>query len=258
MNKKRVNILWTGGWDSTYRIVELSRQDVIVQPIYIVGDGRISEEREKSAIQKITQMLQNKKETKAKILPLQLITKQEIPENEKITQAYKIINQETNLGSQHEWLARYAYIHPGLELGTENAEPETSHIIDAIQRYGKLIKKEDTYIWDKKNSTEIGTLVLGNFEYPIIDKYETDMLENIHKWGYEDIMSEIWFCHSPINGKPCGFCHPCAVKMESKMEFLLPQDAQKRYKIKKHLNNVIGQRYTDKICYMIRKRITKR
>lgn len=47
------------------------------------------------------------------------------------------------------------------------------------------------------------------------------MLKIIRKWGYEDVMKHIWFCHAPINGKPCGFCHPCEVKMESSMEWLL-------------------------------------
>ena len=30
-----VNILWTGGWDSTYRMIELSRFQNTVNPIYI-------------------------------------------------------------------------------------------------------------------------------------------------------------------------------------------------------------------------------
>ena len=31
--KKIVNVLWTGGLDSTCRIVELTQYDIIVQPI---------------------------------------------------------------------------------------------------------------------------------------------------------------------------------------------------------------------------------
>lgn len=33
--KNKVNILWTGGWDSTYRMIELSRKELDVNPIYI-------------------------------------------------------------------------------------------------------------------------------------------------------------------------------------------------------------------------------
>lgn len=37
-----ISILWTGGWDSTYRVVELSRQKVTIQPIYILDPKRES------------------------------------------------------------------------------------------------------------------------------------------------------------------------------------------------------------------------
>ena len=51
--KKTVNLLWTSGWDSTYRLVELSRMDVRVQPIYVTGMGRPSEQRELQAQKEI-------------------------------------------------------------------------------------------------------------------------------------------------------------------------------------------------------------
>ena len=56
------------------------------------------------------------------------------------------------------------------------------------------------------------------------------MLEDFKKWGYEDIMQNVWFCHSPIKGEPCGLCRPCEEKMDSRMSILLPSKAQKRYK----------------------------
>ena len=61
--KKTVNLLWTSGWDSTYRLVELSRMDVRVQPIYVTGMGRPSEQRELQAQKEILEALAQKKET---------------------------------------------------------------------------------------------------------------------------------------------------------------------------------------------------
>ena len=40
--KTTVNVLWTGGFDSTYRIVELSRLNVVVQPYYLLDEKRRS------------------------------------------------------------------------------------------------------------------------------------------------------------------------------------------------------------------------
>lgn len=231
---KTIKILWTGGWDSTYRIIELSRRPVNIQPIYVYGDGRISENYERTAMQKILSELKNLKETKATFLPINFIKKSSIPLNQEITDAYNLIKSETNLGSQHEWLARLAYVYPGMEIGTESGSPETSRIIATIYKYGEIIKEVDgdCYILDPKKSSKEVMLVLGNFKFPIIDKTELEMKRNIEMWGYKEVMKNIWFCHTPFYGKPCGLCHPCEVKIQSGMEFLLPKSALKRFKRK--------------------------
>ena len=248
MDNQTATILWTGGWDSTYRIIELSRKNITIVPIYIIGDNRTSEQYEKQAIERITSLLRQHPATKAVIKPVHYVEKKEIPTNEAISEAYKRIEKTTHLGKQHDWLARYAFYHPGLEIGTEAGEPETSHIIDAIQQYGVIKKERDTYVLDKEKSSDDGLLVLGNFEFPIIDKYETDMLRNINNWGYQDVMKEIWFCHEPIGGKPCGFCHPCVVKMESSMEYLLPTQARRRYAVWKMIAKIFSERIADGLC----------
>lgn len=56
-NSKIVKIFWTGGWDSTYRMVELSQCDVIIQPIYCIDKGRKSSDIELNRIQMITEKL---------------------------------------------------------------------------------------------------------------------------------------------------------------------------------------------------------
>ena len=56
-----------------------------------------------------------------------------------------------------------------------------------------------------------------------------------------DIMENIWFCHTPIDGKPCGLCNPCKTKMESNMEFLLPKKSQKRYRHMSMIEKIFGK-----------------
>ncbi len=228
-------ILWTGGWDSTYRIVELSRQKSIIEPFYVYGDNRLSEKKEINAMKKILIELKRKKETKAQFLPIKFISKDSIPKNQDITEAYNKIAKETNLGSQHEWLARLAAVYPGLEIGTESAPLEVSNILRAINMYGKLIfdSANNTYILDQSHSTKEAMLVLGNFKYPIIHLDGKQMRENIKQWGYEDVMKNVWVCHTPLFGGPCGICHPCELKIETGMDFLMSPRALKRYKNRK-------------------------
>lgn len=252
-----VYILWTGGWDSTFRIVELSRIYTYIQPIYVIDPNRKSKEYEIDAMNKIIKALQNRKETRAKFFPIKFWKLEDIPQDEEISRAYKTIHSKTNLGSQHEWLAWLGKIYPGMEMGTEAGIPETSHIIDAISRYCDLEIIDGIGRIKPETSTKEGNLVLGWFTYPIIMKTERDMVKQIRKWGYEDIMKLIWFCHRPIAGKPCGFCHPCEVKIESDMEWLLSPSAIKNYMIHKKIQKIAGTKgadYYEKIYRRIIKR----
>lgn len=242
-------ILWTGGWDSTYRIVELSRTKTIIEPIYVYGDGRLSEKNEIRAMKRILLELKKRKETKATFLPIRFIYKASIPPNQEISSAYEKISKDTKLGSQHEWLARLAFKQPGLEIGTESAPLELSNILTTIDKYGKLIfdKTNNTYILDPNNSNKEVLLVLGNFRYPIIKINGKQMRDNIRSWGYEDIMKNVWVCHTPLFGKPCGICHPCELKIETGMDFLMTPKALKRY------HNRKKQPY--KTIYMVEKKL---
>lgn len=224
----KVYILWTGGWDSTYRMVELSMKNIIIQPIYVEDPERNSSKYELHAMKQITELLRKKKQTKAEIMPLKIICLKDIVENPEISKAYKYLKNEVDMGSQHDWLARLALSYPMIELCIEKTLGEHAPVKNAIEKMGKLDYVNGRYVLDQANSARILNLVLGNISLPIFDKTEIDMVKNIKAWGYEDIMSHIWFCHVPINGKPCGLCNPCTTKMTSQMEFLLPKSAQKR------------------------------
>lgn len=240
--KRKVEILWTGGWDSTFRVVELSREDnIIIQPVYVIDPNRASTEYEKRSMNEIVSLLKQKHETKAEFLPTVMYRLEDIPRDENISKAFQKIHAVTNLGSQHEWLAWLGKLHPNMEMGTEAGAAETSHIIDAIERFCVLDIKDDIGYVDHEKSTEEGNLVLGWFVFPIITRTEAEMLQIIRSWRYEDVMQHIWFCHKPINGQPCGFCHPCDVKMESDMEWLLPLRAQKNYKSHKRMERYFGK-----------------
>jgi 7-cyano-7-deazaguanine synthase len=235
-------ILWTGGWDSTYRMVELSQQNLIVQPIYCIDSYRKSTGLELNAMKKIIIALNNKDKTKARINDIKVINVEDIPENQNITDAYNEIRSNVKLGSQYEWLARLAQKYPKVEIGVEKPSDEDfSGANEVIKKYGKLKYEDDTWIIDNIGSSDSLIQLFGNFSFPTIERTECEMKDNIVSWGYEDVMKLIWFCHQPLkNGDICGFCRPCQQKMESEMKWLLPNSAQKRYKNRKFLSKVCG------------------
>lgn len=252
--RKDVSLMWTGGWDSTFRLVELSFEEVNVFPVYILEPNRKSKDIELLRMGQILEALRNKPLTKANIHDVEIVKLESIAKDDEITQAYRLIHEKTHLGSQHEWLAWLGKTKPGMEIGTEAGNPETSHIIDAIETFGKLTIENGVGRLDPQESTKEGMLVLGWFTYPLITRTERDMLQQIRQWGYEDIMQNIWFCHGPIKGKPCGLCHPCDVKMESGMQFLLPKKAQQRYKMRRLCTKIFGQ-FGEKASRKILRRI---
>ena len=76
-----VHVLWTGGWDSTYRIVELSRTEINILPIYCCDPERESTTEEKKVMLRILEALSAREETKAHFYPIQFIDVAAIPEN---------------------------------------------------------------------------------------------------------------------------------------------------------------------------------
>ncbi len=253
-----ISILWTGGWDSTYRVVELSRQKVTIQPIYILDPKRESANYELGgAIKTITEMLLQRNETLAEFLPIKVINVGEIQPNEEITATAKQLKNEFGLGEQHDWTARVALQYPGIEMCIEKAIKGYMPIRETINKYGKLKMSAHGYVVDREQSTQTLVNILGNITLPIFDTTETEMLQNIKKWHYEDVMAHIWFCHRPIKGKPCGLCSPCHTKWDSNMKFLLPEDAQKRCEKAIEIEDRFGQT-AGKIYKRVARKIAER
>lgn len=219
-----VKLFWTGGWDSTFRLVELSREKNTVQPIYIYGDGRPSASIELRTMNKIIDVMKQKDWVQATILPILFVNYNEIIPVENITASYLEMKKILPLGSQYEWLAWYAHVNPGIEIGITYSDSMVSRILRTDKGYCtiKETSKVSKYEIDLEKSSVNANLLFGSWYYPILFRTERDMLKQIHEWGCEDIMEMIWFCHRPIHGKPCGYCHPCQVKVLSDMAFLLP------------------------------------
>lgn len=106
--KEIVNVLWTGGLDSTCRIAELSKLDVIIRPYYIVDKTRGSIKQEMNAMAQITKIIRENKMTKAVLEDVTLIDDSSIMEDSEITTAWKTFSQKYSLGSQYDYLARFA------------------------------------------------------------------------------------------------------------------------------------------------------
>src|SRR5512137_620139 len=106
-----IYLFWTGGWDSTFRLLYLifiCKQTV--QPIYIVEDkGRASVNIEMQTMDIILQEIK-KKDPEALKLVQPIVFKQlsEIQIDNEISDAYERTVKNIPLGGQYVYLASYA------------------------------------------------------------------------------------------------------------------------------------------------------
>lgn len=121
MDKPIINILWTGGMDSTFRVCQLSFEEVTIQPYYILEE-RLSTEREINAIKKITAALIKRESTKCTLNPIKYVKRDSLKEDNSIAKAWESLSRRFNLGSQYEYLSRCAnQIGERLEVCVENS-----------------------------------------------------------------------------------------------------------------------------------------
>ena len=226
-------VFWTSGWDSTYMVIKLLRNNFIVQPIYIINPKRKSRHHELASLNRLSELISQHIST-GKLLPYKTFNLSEIKPDAEVDQVFDCIMKkmpegQRPLGYQYRYLASFARQHPEfpiIGLGLEKALNSDQCACSAvIRQFGKLTK--DGRI-DESSAPELIAL-LGRFDFPIMDTTEPEMVQNIKSWGYEDIMQHIWFCHKPIRGQQCGFCNPCQSKLIGEMGFLLPRAAVRRH-----------------------------
>lgn len=232
---KRIELLWTGGFDSSFRLLELSRMDVEVQPYYIVHRERITKDREALARKKVLEFIASREETKAHILPVKEVRYEDIPYDEEIAVAYKSVCREFPLGGQYEWLSMFAAVHKGIELGHEkfwSMSPKPGRLTKYLLDSGSMKFDSDGvgYLDESVCKRNVYRLY-GNYRFPIALKDETTMVNILQQWGYEEIIHSLWFCFHPRDGKPCGVCAACSSKMRNGMQNLLPKEAWNRYAV---------------------------
>lgn len=228
--KKVVEIFWTGGYDSTFRVVQLSRMDVIIRPFYL-SDNRIAESYEIAAIEKATKLIREHPDTKAELLDLVYVPVSERPEgDEGIKAAYERIFSCNWLGNQYVWLADFAKHHKGIELSIEKGTNPVK-LIEKNGGFKKISIDEigETFVVDEKTHSDFYSL-FGNFTIPLLEVSKLDMKAFFLENGYSEVMKATWFCHSPINGKPCGKCNPCKGVVEEGMSERLDAEALERYR----------------------------
>ena len=229
-NEKIVELLWTGGYDSTFRIVQLSKLPVVIKPYYLQDNRGICEEKELQAINEISESLKNKPDTRCDLLDIEIVPIKDRTVDKDISAAYSKLQKQFNLGSQYEWLACFAKMHKGIEISLEKCE---SPSFRAFNKYIVLERINDPqigeYLMVDENKSQKDTVILfKDYHFPIFEFTKLQMKDEYIRLGCEDIMNLTWFCFTPINGKPCGICNPCNITINEGLTWRFSESALKR------------------------------
>lgn len=238
---EKVNLLFTSGWDSTFRFLQLCQYEIEIQPIYIIDRERRSNTIEQSQIAKIIK--EAKKRFKATINDVIFYEWNWILEtcaNESISNAFDILHSKYNIGTQYRIFALLTHY-----LGDEKYECAVVHqyhgkVEDAIVGEGKLGIIEagiipERYCVESVDGDDNVYKVFCNIIFPVIKLTKKDEEQIARENGWMDIMQLTWFCFAPIKGKPCGLCSPCDDAMNTGMEWRMPAISRWRYHNKKIL-----------------------
>jgi len=216
-----INIFWTGGWDSTFRICTLvADSNCKIQPFYIIDPERKSYPLEINTMYKIKHII-NMKNGSEIIRPVKFYHIDDIFPNEQITNWYNILKQKLKLGSQYHLMPRFLEQNgiTDMELSIEKGRiyEYIKDYLDLKNDYnGNYHVLNDQYI-----DTELG--IFRNYRFPIITIQKNDTIKIARDKGFLDILNMTWFCFNPVKGdKPCGLCNPCIELIKKGMGHRLP------------------------------------
>ncbi|QRM89682.1 hypothetical protein FG167_10755 [Lacinutrix sp. WUR7] len=207
MNKTK-NVLWTGGWDSTFRVIQLFNRGLTIQPLYVIDSGRPSRFKEIETIHLLTKQIHERfSNSKGEILPVKLIPRKDIPSNLYLKLVYKLIKHKRRIGKQYYWLACLAKEYKGLEQGFHREDRDSLIYFNELE---EIIDETNGRNWvaSPKNMDFLRKQIFKNYRFPLADISKLEMKQYAEEYDFIDIMNNTWFCHSS-NKKPCGECAPC-------------------------------------------------
>ncbi|PXY40736.1 hypothetical protein DMB65_10900 [Flavobacterium cheongpyeongense] len=215
------NLLWTSGWDSTFRLLQIILvEKENVQPIYVIDQTRKSLKVELEGIKKILNEIKELHPEAYKLILPVWYAEDDITINKEIKESSVYINSFVKLGSQYSWLAQFCHNYNlnNVEICNDKNLKADSLTNFLITNY---IKADYTDIENREKYNKIDT-VFKYFSFPVSTLSKRDMLAIAKEKKWENIMFLTWFCHKPRKNKACGKCNPCINVIKKDMGFRIP------------------------------------
>jgi len=223
-------LLWTGGWDSSFRLLQLLLvEGRSVQPYYVIDrlKYRPAVPAEQRAMRNIRERLSRQApEAAARLAPTIECRLEEVAPDARINGYFEQCLTFGFIGGQYEWLARFCAQRniADMELSIHRDDKARELISD-------LVDASRTRL-DPRHAGDGRYELFKAFRFPLFDKSKEQMRAEARHAGFEEFMELTWFCHRPVRGEPCGVCNPCIYTIQEGLADRVPASGRRRYRLR--------------------------
>ena len=197
-----VQLLWTGGWDSSFRLMQLLLVDGRpVQPIYVIDIGRRTTLMELQAQAAIRADLLPRLPDPAMMAPTCIVNAHDYPPPAEHVALHEEMKKTMRVGSQYLWLTG-----PAQALGWSGVEMSVETHLSGRSDWQRHIFEEPGVL---KSTPE--AQMFRYWRFPVVNMTKDDMRDVAIEHGFFDVLRKRWFCFDPFGGRACGKCYPCSI-----------------------------------------------
>ena len=228
-----VKLLWTSGWDSTYRLLDLILiQKRKVQPYYFALERR-SASIERQTMEQIKQRLFSIwPEAHELVLETIFVPMDDVPPDVEARAALSRLREAGGArrvgGQYYDFAAAARYLGlSDLELGihAEEATPWLAELKSNVEEEGGVCR-----LIPRPEPKELE--LFRRFAFPLLTLSKKDMEARARLGGFANLMEMTWFCHTPDRkGRACGLCAPCRLTMAQGLGRRIPAVNRIRHRL---------------------------
>lgn len=220
----KINIFWTGGLDSTFRLIQLLTTTTgLVQPHYIVRHEDSTGIEINTMIQIRRTLVRQYPEVRSRFLPTIYTNEDLIPGFKDIDEQIEELKKAGKVAEQYQIMSNYC----------------REFNINKIEVALTSISGEKAFFEHFKNSP-----AFMSFTYPTIELTKTEMLRNAKLNNWDEILFMTSFCRRPIiKIAPCGVCGPCVDAVASGMGSRFPLKSRMKARIQIPFRNYYRNNY---------------
>ena len=202
------HLLWTGGWDSTFRVLQaVVLEERVVQPHYVVDLRRTGFGAEIRAMADIKRRIAERfPAARDRLLAVEIFQRDDIPENAALRKRFDQLRSQQWLGDQYEWLARFARWRQlsSLELAIHRDDRAYEFVHSVVER----ATTDDIDRGSRSRTRPSRSSSRSSF--PSFRSPSSTWAGSPPSTDSPTSSNTPGSAHTPdARGRPCGRCNPC-------------------------------------------------